>query len=203
MNLLSLYAMFFKFGCVSFGGGYVLIPMIITELVEKRGIMTADEFANLTSIAQMTPGPIGINTATYVGFISCGTVGAVTASVALVTPSLILGILWMKYVGKYKESIIVKGILTGVRPAAFALIVQAALIFLGLSVFTAGVEWNRIAAFFMESGGKIFPNGTGISPAGLAICAVSVVLMLKTKIPMIPMIIGSMIAGALIFGLTQ
>lgn len=201
MNLFSLYVLFFKFGCVSFGGGYVLIPMIITELVEKRGLITADEFANLTSIAQMTPGPIGINTATYVGFLSYGPVGAVTASVALVTPSLILGILWMKYVGKYKESIIVKGILTGVRPAAFALIVQAALIFLGLSVFTAEIEWNRIASFFMES--KVFSDGTGISPAGLAICAVSIVLMLKTKIPMIPMIIGSMIVGALIFGLTK
>ena len=64
MSLLSIYLLFVKYGCLSFGGGYVLITLFIHDLVEKYKLLTGSEFANLLAIAQMTPGPIGINTAT-------------------------------------------------------------------------------------------------------------------------------------------
>jgi chromate transport protein ChrA len=75
-----LYWIFFKFGLISFGGGYVLLPLLITELVEKRQVITLETFGNLVSIAQLTPGPIGINAATYIGSTLSSYLFAVLAS---------------------------------------------------------------------------------------------------------------------------
>ncbi|MGE4565584.1 MAG: chromate transporter, partial [Victivallaceae bacterium] len=72
MSLYTLYLLFVKYGLLSFGGGYALVPLLIADLVHHRGIMTSPEFGKLVALAQMTPGPIGINTATYVGFTQQG-----------------------------------------------------------------------------------------------------------------------------------
>ena len=85
-----LYWIFFKFGLISFGGGYVLLPLLITELVEKRQVITLEAFGNLVSIAQLTPGPIGINAATYIGYKMLGFFGSLTATVAICIPSFVI-----------------------------------------------------------------------------------------------------------------
>ena len=75
MSLFAIYLLFIKYGLLSFGGGYVLVMLFIHDLVEKYKLLTSSEFANLLAIAQMTPGPIGINTATYVGYQTNGILG--------------------------------------------------------------------------------------------------------------------------------
>ena len=144
MSILSLFWTFFQFGLVSFGGGYVLVPLLIAEFVNRRGIISMDAFGNLVSIAQVTPGPIGINSATYVGFTQGGFWGAVFASLGLVMPSIIIGSAAVYYINKWKEKLLVKGILKGVRSAALAMLFYAVVIFLGMSVFTQEIPFRSL-----------------------------------------------------------
>ena len=190
MNLFTLFWTFFKFGLVSFGGGYVLVPLLIAEFVERRGIITTDAFGNLVSIAQVTPGPIGINSATYVGFTQGGFQGAIIASIGLVMPSILIGSLavyyinkWKEnyYINKWKEKLLVKGILKGVRSAALAMLFYAVVIFLGMSVFTQAIPfrslWNLITLHAPD-----FPAGFAFSFPAFLICGATVFLICKTKL---------------------
>ena len=91
MSPAALFLVFAKFGCICFGGGFVLVPLLIAEMVEKRQVISMDVFGNLVSIAQVTLGPIGINAATYIGYLQGGVPGSLLASLGLVFPSLVLG----------------------------------------------------------------------------------------------------------------
>ena len=197
MSLFTLFWTFFKFGLVSFGGGYVLVPLLIAEFVDRRGIISTDAFGNLVSIAQVTPGPIGINSATYVGFTQGGFCGAVIASAGLVMPSILIGSLAVYYINKWKEKLLVKGILKGVRSAALAMLFYAVVIFLGMSVFTQSIPfrslWNLITVHAPD-----FPAGFAFSLPAFLICGVTVVLIAKTRLSMTLLIVLSAIAGALI-----
>ena len=95
MTLVSIFLVFFKFGLLCFGGGYMLIPLLSAELVGTGPShpLTPEAFANLVSIAQVTPGPVGINTATYVGYTQRGVLGACLGTVGMVMPALFLVIL--------------------------------------------------------------------------------------------------------------
>ena len=197
MSILSLFWTFFQFGLVSFGGGYVLVPLLIAEFVNRRGIISMDAFGNLVSIAQVTPGPIGINSATYVGFTQGGFWGAVFASLGLVMPSIIIGSAAVYYINKWKEKLLVKGILKGVRSAALAMLFYAVVIFLGMSVFTQEIPfrslWNLIMFHAPE-----FPAGFAFSFPAFLICTATVILINKTRLSMTLLIVLSAIAGALI-----
>lgn len=196
IHACTLYWIFFKFGLISFGGGYVLLPLLITELVEKRQVITLEAFGNLVSIAQLTPGPIGINAATYIGFTQNGPWGSILASIGLVTPSLLIGTTAVYLLTRWKESALVKGLLTGVRPASLALLFYACILFLGMSLFTKPFPMDAVTALL--SGKKvILPEGLALSPQGVVICLVSIVLLLKTKISTTYLILGSAIAGAI------
>ena len=158
IHACTLYWIFFKFGLISFGGGYVLLPLLITELVEKRQVITLEAFGNLVSIAQLTPGPIGINAATYIGFTQNGPWGSILASIGLVTPSLLIGTTAVYLLTRWKESALVKGLLTGVRPASLALLFYACILFLGMSLFTKPFPMDAVTALL--SGKKvILPEG--------------------------------------------
>jgi len=195
MSDLMLFWSFFKFGLVSFGGGYVLIPFLIAEFVEEKGVLGMEAFGNLVSIAQVTPGPIGINAATYVGFTQEGVFGAVIASLGLVMPSILIGSLAAYSISRWKELPLVKGILKGVRTAALAMLFYAVFIFLGMSVFTQTLPlksiWNLILFRTPD-----FPAGFAFYPSAACICAVTVLLIWKTKLPMTLLIVLSAVAGA-------
>ena len=116
MTLASLYLVFCKFGLLCFGGGYMLIPLLTSELVgPPPRPLTPQEFADLVSVAQVTPGPIGINTATYVGFTQCGCLGSILATAGIVTPTLFLVILAANLLKRYEHSIPIQGFLRGMR----------------------------------------------------------------------------------------
>lgn len=117
---------FFKTGLFAVGGGLATLPFLY-EMAEKTGWFTNQDILNLVAISESTPGAIGINMATYVGFMTLGPIGGVLATVALVAPSIVIIILISKILDKFKESAVVQGVFKGLRPASTALITAAGL----------------------------------------------------------------------------
>jgi len=197
MNLTTLFLVFAKFGCISFGGGFVLVPILIAEMVEKRQVISLEVFGNLVSIAQVTPGPIGINAATYIGYLQGGVPGALLASVGLIVPSLILGPLAFYSIARWKDSLLVTGMLKGIRPASLALVFFAMFLFMGMSVFTAQIPFGALLDL-LKTGTASIPADFRISFGGLGICIAVMLLMWKTKLSSTVLILLSAAAGALL-----
>ena len=133
--------LFLKYGALCFGGGFVLVPMYIEDFVGPSAAflqVTAEEFSNLMALTQMTPGPIGVNGATYFGFRLAGVPGAVLASALLLLPGSALVYLALASIDRFKTSRVVRGILRGAKPASLALMLVALWAFLGMSVFAGG-----------------------------------------------------------------
>ena len=127
--LLSLYITFFKIGLFSFGGGYAALPLIEQEVVGANAWLSLNEFNDLITISQMTPGPIAINSATFVGTRMAGVVGGLVATLGCVTPSaIIVGILSFIY-KKYKDLDSISNVLYFLRPAIIAMILIACLLY--------------------------------------------------------------------------
>lgn len=138
-NSLGLVVpVFLKYGVLAFGGGYVLVPMYIRDFVGVDASilqLPAEEFANLMALTQMTPGPIGINAATFFGFRLGGVTGAVLATAALVLPGFILLLCALASMERFSESRVVKGIFAGVRPVTMSLMLSATWSFSGMSLW--------------------------------------------------------------------
>lgn len=125
----KLFVTFFKIGLFNFGGGYAMISFIQNEVVVKNPWLSTAEFTDVVAISQMTPGPIGINLATYTGYTATHNVwGAVIATGAVCLPSFILMLLISKYFLKYRQNRGVKNVFAGLRPAVVGLIAAAALV---------------------------------------------------------------------------
>ncbi len=124
--LLKLFLNFAKIGAFSFGGGYVIITLLYREMVNIHGWLTKAQMVDMVAVAQMTPGPIAINLATFVGYSLGGFPGAVSATMGLVTPSLILALMVAKFLTRFQGEQAVKAVLAGVRPVVIALIAAAA-----------------------------------------------------------------------------
>lgn len=116
---------FFKIGVLGFGGGYAILSMIMEE--GEKLFITAAQFADLNALDMVVPGPIAINSATYVGYLYAGFWGSVAATVGVMLPSLIIVTLVLKFIEKYRKNKIMNGFLFGVKPAAVGLIAAAAL----------------------------------------------------------------------------
>ncbi len=134
--LLRLFLTFFQIGLFGFGGGYAMISLIQAKVVTQYGWMTPGQFTDIVAISQMTPGPIGINSATYVGYTSMtnagygpwlGIVGSATATFAVVLPSLILMLIISKFLMKYKSHPVIENVFRGLRPAVVGLLAAASL----------------------------------------------------------------------------
>ncbi len=129
MIYLQLFYTFFKIGLFGFGGGYAMLSMIQGEVVTRYGWLTAQEFTDIVAISQMTPGPIGINAATYVGFTATGSVlGSILATFAVILPSFILMLTISKFFLKYQKHPVVEAVFSGLRPAVVGLLASAALV---------------------------------------------------------------------------
>ncbi|MDD3886768.1 MAG: chromate transporter [Victivallaceae bacterium] len=181
MGVVELYLLFFKFGLLCFGGGYMLVPLLSAELVgPPPAPLTPEMFAHLLSIAQSTPGPIGINTATFVGYTQAGPWGAIIASLGIVSPAVIMMIPALKLMGKYPDCLPVRGFLAGMRPTSLGLIFSAALIFAELSIFSAPLPWREWMLWL--AGGDAASTPVVISPVSLLVAAAAFVLMHRTKL---------------------
>ena len=196
-HCIVLFFQFCKFSVLCFGGGYMLIPLLTAEFVDQEQVLTMSEFGNLLSVAQVTPGPVGLNTATYVGSVNEGFFGSLAASLGLVVPTILIGCSAAAGINRWKETFLVKGMLKGTRLAAVALILFAVTIFLGMSVFTQTIPWESLGALFKLER-PVLPEGFNVSPAGILICIVTIVLMVKTKLPTTALLLGAAAAGALL-----
>ena len=197
MTLLEIYWAFFKFGLLCFGGGYMLVPLLSAELVGTgpSDPLTPEAFANLVSIAQVTPGPIGINTATYVGFTQQGILGACLGTLGIVTPAVFLVILAVKLLKRYETSIPVQGFLAGMRPASFGLVLSAAVIFAELSVFRTAIPWGEFWKLLTGAGGTV--GNFGVNWGCVIVTAATVPILMKTKFSFIRLLLISALFGAL------
>ncbi len=136
---IQLFVVYFQIGLFAFGGGYAAMPLIQSLVVEGRGWLTMAEYADLTTIAEMTPGPIAVNSATFVGQKMAGLPGAVVCTLGCITPSLIIVLTLAWFYTKYRNLGAVRSVLGALRPAVVAMIAGAALTILLMALFGTSV----------------------------------------------------------------
>lgn len=181
MIFLELFITFFVIGMFTIGGGMVIISLIQTQVVSVHGWIDDSTFTDIVAISQMTPGPIGINCATYTGYEALANTGAsqficvlgsLTATFAVVLPSFIIVLSLCRAYSRFSENKIFKGIMNGLRPATVGLIGAAAIIFITPENFPDRMSWLLFAIAFAASYfGKLNPIITIIAGgiAGLLI----------------------------------
>ena len=153
MILLQLFWSFLKIGAFSIGGGYAAMPLIQEQVVRNNPWLSMQEFTDLVTIAEMTPGPIAINAATFVGNRVAGFPGALVATFGCIFPSLIIVSLLSLIYSRYKKLSLLQSILAGLRPAVVALIASAGVSILLETLFDGGeiqivhVQWAGAALF--------------------------------------------------------
>lgn len=185
MILLNLFWTFFQVGILSFGGGYAALPIICEKVTSENPWLTMEEFTDVVTISQMTPGPIGINAATFVGMRLQGILGGMCATLGFVAPACIIVTILAVIYKKYRKSDVMGGILTGLRPASVGLIASAA-----LSII--------VTAFFGTELFEINLKNTDFIAVG--VCVLSYILMKKVKklsSPIAIIILSGVIGGAL------
>ena len=181
MILLDLFLTFFKIGAFTFGGGYAMLPLIQAEVLDK-GWLTAEEIINFIAVSESTPGPFAINIATYVGTETGGVLGAACATLGVVLPSFIIILIVAKCFEKFKINKIVKGMMTGLKPAVIGLI-GTAVLSIGKTVFfengvTAEVLKNK--SFYIS----------------LVIFALAMLLTVKKKHPILIICVSAVLGIA-------
>ena len=159
MLYLYLFITFFEIGLFGFGGGYGMLSLIQAEVVHHWGWISTSEFADIVAVSQMTPGPIGINSATYCGYAAAsaqggplmGVLGSVVATLALVLPSFILMILISRVFMQYMHTPAVQSIFAGLRPAVVGLLAAATLLLCTKENFSSPAEspWQFWVSIFL------------------------------------------------------
>ena len=155
MIYLELFWSFFQIGLFSVGGGYAAMPIIEHQVVELHGWMTMQEFVDIITISQMTPGPISVNSATFVGIQIAGLPGAIIATLGCIFPSCIIVLTLAWVYSRYRNLSVVQGVLGGLRPAVVAMIASAGLSILVLSLWNgaavslnpADLDWVSLLLF--------------------------------------------------------
>ncbi len=171
---LKLIWAYLKIGLFGFGGGYAMLALIEREVVAP-GWITEQMFTDIVAISQMTPGPIGINSATYIGYVVTGSVfGSIVTTLTVTLPSFLLVLYASHYIRRHRESTVIKGIFTGLRPVVIGLIASAALLLM-----------NK----------QNFPDYT----ISIAICAASFSLVYFTKIHPIFIICLAGLVGLIVY----
>lgn len=162
MIYLQLLLSYLKIGFFGFGGGYAMLSLIQNEIVVQNGWMTNAEFTDIVAISQMTPGPIAINSATYIGYTVAGFWGSVVATVAVCLPALTLMILITRFFLLLRDNRYVKGAIIGMKPVVVGMIGAAALLLMfpksddGAS-FIDGWSWTLFAVAMIASYKKVNP----------------------------------------------
>lgn len=162
MIYLQLFYSYLKIGFFGFGGGYAMLSLIQNEVVVQNAWMSNAEFADIVAVSQMTPGPIAINSATYVGYTVAGFWGAVVATVSVCLPALTLMILITRFFLSLRRNRYVKGIIAGMRPVVIGMIGSAALLLIFPSSedghnFIDAWSWLLFAATLAGSVRKVNP----------------------------------------------
>ena len=154
MIYLQLFLSFLQIGLFSFGGGYAAMPLVQGQVVTAHGWLSMSEFTDLITISQMTPGPIAVNSATFVGIKIAGIPGALIATLGCILPSCIIVTVIAKLYLKYREMDMLQGVLNSLRPAVVAMIASAGISILitafwgrSASIALAGTKWSLVVIF--------------------------------------------------------
>lgn len=146
MIYLQLFLSFLQIGAFSFGGGYAAMPLIQNQVVQLHPWLSQSEFTDLITISQMTPGPIAVNSATFVGTRIAGVPGALAATIGCVLPSCILVTILAKIYLKYRSLSLLQDILKSLRPAVIAMIAAA-----GVSILVTAFWGNDISSLHLDA----------------------------------------------------
>ena len=185
MIFLKIFWTFFKIGLFGFGGGYGMLSLIQMETVHNHHWLTSAEFTNIVAISQMTPGPIGINSATYCGFTAIhnmgmgnalSVLGSLVATFSLVLPSFVLMILISKMFMRYMKARVVQSVFDGLRPAVVGLLAAATIMLLNKENFGSPVDttWQFIISVLLFAAtfyGTLFVKINPIKMIGYAAIA--------------------------------
>ena len=192
MLYLRLFFEFCKVGLFSVGGGLATIPFL-TDLGERTGWFTSGQLADMIAISESTPGPLGVNMATYVGFTTGGPLGGVTATLGLIFPSIVVILIIAKFLQKFRQSRAVDGIFYGLRAASVGLITVALL------------QVARIALMFHETAGPEMAPGAVVPRTELfywpAIALAAAVFILVKFTPLKKLHPIVFIAASALFGI--
>ena len=183
MIYLELFIVYFQIGLFAFGGGYAAMPLIQNLVVEGKGWLSMAEYADLTTIAEMTPGPIAVNSATFVGQKMAGLPGAIVCTLGCILPSLIIVLTLAYFYTKYRNLRVVKNVLGELRPAVVAMIAGAGLTILLLALFGTSTITEIHQVRFVE----------------LILFVGSLFLLRKYKTNPILIIFGTAVVGTLLY----
>ena len=186
MIYLRLFWAFFQIGLFSFGGGYAAVPLIQSQIVETNQWMEMSQFADLITIAEMTPGPISINSATFVGMRIAGIPGVLLCSIGCIIPSFCICLILAHFYYKYRSVGGVQVVLGAMRPAVVSLIASAGASILMLGLFQAELREVVVGELRVVE---------------LGIFVVALFLLRKYKVSAIAIILGSGVVGTVIYAL--
>ena len=186
MLLFTLFFAFMQIGLFSVGGGYAAIPLIQEQIVNIHGLMTLEEFSDLITVAEMTPGPILINSATFVGMRVAGIPGVLLCSVGCVIPSFCICLILAHFYYKYRTMKGVQIVLSALRPAVVALIASA-----GVSILMLGLFQTEVKEMVLGN----------IRLVEFCIFVIALFLLRKYKVSAISIILGSGVVGTVIYAL--
>ena len=186
MIYLELFIQFLLIGAFSFGGGLANMELIRQRVVVQQGWLTNSEFSDIISISEMTPGPLGINIASFVGVRVAGIPGTIISTVSYVLPSvfIVMAIAWFYY--KYRSLKGVQGVLRGLRAAIAAMVIASAV------KLTCNAFWGSADSFNLPETNLV----------AVCLCAVMVVLLYKKKLNPVQAILCSGVIGAVIYFIT-
>lgn len=174
MIYLQLFLSFLQIGALSFGGGYASMPLIEAQIVTSHGWLTMTEFSDLVTIAEMTPGPIAVNAATFVGTKVAGVLGALVATAGCILPACVLVTLIAKLYLKYRNLTVLQSVLGSLRPAVVAMIASAGLTILmnafwgSRTVVLANTNYVMVAIFVLSF---VLLRKTKLSPIAVMVLA--------------------------------
>lgn len=183
MIYLQLFLSFLQIGAFSFGGGYAAMPLIQNQVVQLHPWLSQSEFTDLITISQMTPGPIAVNSATFVGTRIAGVPGALAATIGCVLPSCILVTILAKIYLRYRNLSLLQDILKSLRPAVIAMIAAA-----GVSILVTAFWGNDISSLHLDA----ILSSTNIRAVGIFLVS----LILLTKFKMDPIHVMLLSGGA-------
>ena len=180
MIYLRLFAAFAKVGLLGFGGGLAIVRLIY-DSIQPFMDMSREMFANIVAISQITPGPLAVNTATYVGYAAAGVGGAAVATLGVVLPEFIIMSIVVRMITRFKDSRWVNGALNGIRPATIGLIGAAAVMLIAPAVAGEG----RLGRGLLAKLGVDLTQGFAAGLFGLPVDIVSLVLLALTVVLMV------------------
>lgn len=182
--IANLFWAFFQIGLFSIGGGYAALPLIQQQVVQTYGWLSMTEFADVITISQMTPGPIAINAASFVGIRIAGIPGSLVATLGCVLPSLVIVLLLAMLYKRYRSLRVVQGVLGSLQPAVVGLIASA-----GVAIIAQTLWSGTLFSFRIEA----------VHWTGVALVAVCLWLLRRLKCNPIVVMVGAGVLGGILF----